>query len=244
MGPIHLLVKKELRSYFTSPLIYILTAFFVASSGWFFFNYIVMSKNLTNLNLSSSVLMPTFGNINFLLLMISPLITMKMFAEEKRENTLDLLFLSNLNHFDIILGKFISSLMLILFMLLFTLIYPLILSFSGYSDWGTVAMGYLGLIFSVSSYLMVGLFASSLTENQILSAVISFAILIFFMFFILASNATNNVLVGQIVRYISLTYHYEPFARGILRSYNLFYYLSFIFFFYFLTNRSLDSRKW
>lgn len=241
---IWVLLKKEVKDYFLSPFAYILSGLFSVIIGWLFFNYLVSSKHLTTLSLSSSILKPIFGNINFIFLFLSPLLTMKLFAEEKKQHTIELLFKSNLSNAQIIIGKFIANMVVVLFMLALTLIFPLILSFSGYSDWGTVFSGYLGLIFSIMCYSAVGIFTSSLTENQIIAAISSFCILLGSMLMVMSINATNNIILGQIVQFCSVAFHYEGFVRGAITNYNLAFYLSFISFFFYLTHKSLESRNW
>ncbi|MFZ8933556.1 MAG: ABC transporter permease subunit, partial [Bacteriovoracaceae bacterium] len=138
------LVKKELKDFFASPLIYILGGLFSLMMGWLFFNYLVNAQNLTQGSLTQKILLPFFGNANFIFLFLTPLITMRAFTDEKKQGTLALLVMSNLTDFQIIMGKVISSFLVCLFMVSTTLIFPLILSFSGYSDWGIVFTSYLG----------------------------------------------------------------------------------------------------
>lgn len=241
-----ILLKKELKENFTSPLTYVLTAVFCAMMGWLFFNYLLGAghRDLSQVSLSTSVLAPTFGNMNFVFLFIAPLMTMRLFAEEKKTHTLDLLFLSDLSTWQIILGKFFSSLLTGLFMLATTLIFPIVLSLSGFSDWGTVFASYLGITLSLMAYLSVGLFTSSLTENQIVAAVMSFSLLMMIMLMVITAQATQNQLVAQMIAYMSSPYHFESFVRGSIRSFNLVYFLSFLSFFFYATALSLDSRKW
>lgn len=238
------LLHKEIKDIFLSPLIYILSALFSAMTGWLFFNYIVQSKHLSSATITSSVLTPLFGNMNFIFLFLAPLLTMKSFAGEKKQHTLQLLFLSDLGHFQIIFAKFMAALFGVLFMLSLTVLFPTILAVSGYSDWGSVSASYAGLIFSIMCYLSVGLFTSSLTDNQIIAAISGFCILLLMMLMVLTANATDNFIIGQIFQYLSIAAHYEGFVRGTIKSYDLIYYASFVGFAFFLTNKSLDSRNW
>ena len=238
------LVKKEIRDLFGSPLIFVLAGIFCLIVGWPFFNYIVMAKETTKMGLTYSVLMPIFGNMNFIFLFLCPLITMRSFAEEKKQHTLDLLLQSKLSQIDIVLGKLISSLSVAFFMLALTLIFPLVLAMAGYNDWGTVISNYLGLILCIICYTMTGLFTSSLTNNQIVAALLSFCILFTSMLLVLSANATNNYMVGQLFQYMSIPFHFQTFAYGMVKSFNLVYLLSFSFFFFLLTHKSLESRRW
>ena len=238
------LVRKEIKDAFGSPMIFVLAGIFCLIVGWPFFNYIVLSKETTKMGLTYSVLRPIFGNMNFIFLFLCPLITMRSFAEEKKQHTLDLLLQSRLSQTDIILGKLISSLAVAFFMLVLTLIFPLVLAMAGYNDWGTVISNYLGLVFCIVCYTMVGIFTSSLTDNQIVAALLSFCILFVSMLLVLSANATNNYMVGQIFLYLSIPFHYQTFAFGMVKSYNMVYLLSFAFFFFHLTRQSLESRRW
>lgn len=241
---LQLIVKKELKDYFTTPLVCILTAIFSLTVGWLFFNYLVAAKQLTQQTLSQAVLLPIFGNMNFIFLFLAPLITMRSISEERKLHTIEILFLSDLSEWQIVIGKFLSSFGVVLFMLLTTMIFPIILTLSGYSDWGIVFTSYLGILFSVACYLSVGIFASSLTENQIISALLSFGLLLGMMLLVLTAQVIDNQIVSQIIKYISITSHYEYFVHGSLVSFSFIFFLSFIGFFHYLTTISLKSRTW
>lgn len=238
------LYKKEVKDTFYSPMIYILTALFCATIGWLFFNYLIASKEATTSTLTQTVLTPIFGNMNFIFIFMGPLLTMKCFAEERKMNTLDLLFHSRLGNLQIILGKLLASFTSAIFMLSFTLVMPLVLAISGYSDWAVVGTAYLGLMLSILCYLAVGMFASSLTENQVVSAILGFCLLLGSMLLVMSANATDNYILGQLLSYMSVPYHFEAFVRGALKSYSFVYFASFLGFFVFLTRESLDSRNW
>lgn len=238
------LIKKELKDSFYSPLIYILTGLFCFMMGWLFFNYLMQAKTLTTVTMAQAVITPIFGNMNFIFIFLCPLLTMRTFAEERKQGTLDLLLLSKLSEMQIIIGKFISNAILVLFMLSFTLIFPLILHFSGYSDWGVIGSSYLGVILSVLAYLSVGLFCSSLTDNQIVASLLTFCILLGSMLMVITVNATNNYLLALMIQYLTVPFHYEGFVRGGVFSYSLVYFISYLGFFFLLTLKSLQARKW
>lgn len=241
---IKLILFKELKDIFTSPLIYVLAGCFSLIMGWLFFNYLLQSKEMTQLTLTQGVLMPIYGNINFMFIFLSPLMTMRCFAEEKKQGTLLLLFLSQLSDFEIIIGKYVAVLFSQFFILFLTLFFPIVLGFSGYNDWGIVFTTYLGLSFSIAAYTSVGLFFSGLTDNQIVSAMLSFLFILGSMLLVISVNATQNYLLGLIVQYLTVPFHYEGFSRGIVRSYSFAYYISYVAFFLGLTHRVLESRKW
>lgn len=241
---IYYLTMKEIRDSFLSPLVYILSAMFCGILGWLFFNYLIASKELTDQTLAQSVLMPIFGNMNFIFLFLAPLLTMRSFSEEKKMHTLELLLTSQLSHWQIILSKLLSNFVLSLFMISLTLIFPIVLAMSGYSHWPIVISSYAGILFSILCYLSVGLFASSLTENLVVSALVGFCILLGIMLFSLTGNATGNILLSQMVKYLAVPYHFESFVKGGIRSYNLVYFFSFVGFFTYLTSLKLESRRW
>jgi ABC-2 type transport system permease protein len=238
------ILKKELKDVFGSPLIYILSGLFSFMMGWLFFNYLQQAKNLSTANIGQAVITPLFGNINFIFIFLAPLITMRSFAEEQKQHTLDLLLCSKLTLLQIVWGKFLAYFSMICFMLLFTLIFPLILSFSGYNDWGVVLTSYLGVVFSIMAYLAAGLFFSSITDNQILAALLTFCFLLGSMLLVITVNATNNYIFAVMIQYLTIPFHYEAFSKGIIRSYSLVYFVSFVGFFFLLTVKSLQSRKW
>lgn len=241
---IMIIAKKEMKDSFSSPLIYILAGLFSLMMGWLFFNYLLQAKDMTTTSMTQGVITPIFGNINFIFIFLCPLITMRSFAEEKKQHTLDLLLRSELTEMQIIFGKFISNVLMVFFMLSLTLLFPVILMFSGYSDWGVVWSSYLGIALSVMAYTSVGLFCSSLTDNQIVASLLTFCILLGSMLLVITVNATNNYLFALMIQYLTIPFHYEGFTRGLLRSYSLVYFATYLSFFFLLTLKSLQSRKW
>ena len=241
---VYVLSRKELKEAFFSPLVYILAGLFSLIMGWLFFNYLNAASDITNKSMTQTVLIPIFGNMNFIFLFLAPLITMRQIAEEKKLHTIELLYTSQLNSWQIILGKLISATLMVVFMMSLTIIFPIVLSLSGYSNWEIVASGYLGILFSIICYLSVGLFASSLTDNQVVAALLAFAFLLCLMLLVLTANASHNFILAQMLQYLSITFHYENFIRGGIRTYDLVYFASFVGFFIYLTHLSLESRKW
>lgn len=244
MKNILVLTKKELKDTFTSPLIYVLTGLFSFMIGWLFFNYILQSKEMSTTTMTSGVITPIFGNINFIFVFLCPLLTMRSFAEEKAKHTLDLLLRSELTEMQIIIGKFLSMIAAQLFMLSFTLLFPIILSLSGYSDWGVVISSYVGIILSLMTYTAIGLFCSSLTDNQIVASLLTFCILLGSMLMVISVNATNNYLLALITQYMTIPFHYEGFTRGVIKSFSIIYFACAWIFFFLLTQKTLQSRKW
>lgn len=241
---IWLVSKKDLADLFYSPLTYVLAALFSFILGWLFFNYLMTSKVATSQTLTPAVVEPIFGNMNLIFVFLVPLMTMNSFSGEKRNGTLDLLFRSQLTDWQIILGKFLSQFLLAVFLLSFTLIFVVVLKTAEYKDWPIIWTSYFGLLCSVSCYIAVGLFTSTLTENGIISSLLSFCLLISSMILVLSSNALENEFVTELIQYLTVPYHYFAFSKGVIRSYSIVFFLSFVGFFLYLTWRSLERRKW
>ncbi len=186
---------------------------------------------------------PFFGNLAVLWLFLVPLLTMRLFAEEKRSGTAELLFTFPLTDWAIILGKFTAALAVCALFLAATVIYSLALLSLVQVDWRAVAVGYLGLILLTGAFLSLGVFSSTLTENQIIAAVIAFGLLLLFWLIGWYEEIGSASLQG-VFRYLSMLGHFETFARGVLDSRDILFYLGFSFFFLFLTKRQLESRRW
>jgi ABC-2 type transport system permease protein len=238
------LYKKEIKDAFFSPFVYILAASFILLTGWIFFSLLVASKDITQGSLTTSILAPTFSMFRFIFMFVCPLLTMRLISEEKKNHTIELLFLSNLSDWQIIISKFFSSMTIVLFMLSLTFLFPVILAFSGYSDWGVVTSSYLGTVLLCMAYISLGLFSSSLTSNYVMSLILAIFMMLGLWFLVLSAATTSNYIVGQILRYVSDVYHYEHFIKGTLRSYSFMYFFSFVFLFLFGTHKSLGRRNW
>ncbi|KPL01035.1 MAG: ABC transporter [candidate division Zixibacteria bacterium SM23_73_3] len=227
--------KKELRSFFDSPIAYIVITTFLLISGWFFFSdlFLVNQASLRNL----------FDIIPFIFMFFVPAVTMRLISEEKRSGTIEILLTLPVKDYEIILGKFLAGLILIVVAVLLTLVYTFTLSGLGDLDFGSVVAGYIGLIFLGATYLSVGVFTSSFTQNQIVAFITSFAI-------IFALYMLNKVLMfvpnflASFFEYLSVDYHFSNISRGVIDSRDVIYYLSLVFFFLFLAVRALESRKW
>ena len=181
--------------------------------------------------------------MNFIFLFVAPLLTMRMFVEERRSGTIDLLTLAHVTNYQILISKLAASGTIALLMLVPTLIFPIILGFSGYHDWGVVCSCYLGTIFSIFCYLSVGLFSACATDNQVVAAILGFSILLSSMLIVILGQLSQNYLVSQMVSYLSVPFHYEGFVRGMVRSYNLVYFASFVTVFTYLSHKILEGRR-
>jgi ABC-2 type transport system permease protein len=249
MKAIFTILKRELKSYFASPIAYIILVVFLVLSGIFFFFYLesfIKSQFdprfqlfREKLNLNEFVIHPYFGTISVVLLFMIPLITMRLIAEERKNFTAELLFTSPVRVSQIVLGKFLASFSLFVLMVVLSAIYLVVLRAYGNPDLGPVLSAYLGLFLLGGSLISVGLFASSLTENQIVAAVISFGILLVFWILGASSDADNSIL-----GYISVINHLDNFTKGVIALRDIVYYISFIFFGLFLTYTIVESQRW
>lgn len=241
---------KDFRTFFYSPIAYIVAAFFLFIMGWmFFFN--VKAFTLQGMgyqmgkmtSISDGIIRPVYGNMNVILLFLVPFITMRLFSEEKKLQTIQLLFTAPITVTDMVLGKFLSAFFFVLFMLAFTLAYPAFLFLYGNPEFGTVLTSYIGTALLSMCYVSIGIFFSALTENQIVSGVLSFVSALFFWLISWASQSAGPVW-SDIFDYLSLINHYNNFSQGMIDSADVVYCLSFVGIFLFLTQRVLDSYRW
>lgn len=249
------LVGKELHLYFISPIAYVVAMVFLSISDFLFYNQIQyfsglslrmmqFQNNLPELNLHDAVFRPTLFSMSIILLLIMPLLTMRLFAEEKKEHTNELLMTSPITITEIVLGKFIAALGVYLLLLLLSLHLPLMLSFAVDVSWKPLFTSYLGLSLMGSVFLAVGLFASALTENQIIAAVISFGILIGLWMVGASVHTVGETALGQVANYLSMSTHLEQFVKGLISSRSLTYFISMTVLGLFLTHRVVESQRW
>lgn len=246
------IAQKELRSYFASPIAYIVIGFFVLLYGYFFavmLQYFVRSSMQAGemgggaQNINEMMIRPLMQNITVVLLFVMPSITMRTYAEEKRSGTIELLLTSPLSDFQIIMGKFLGAMGLYAAMLAVTFIHMAVLFWYGDPEWKPVATSYLGLLLLGGSFVSLGLLISSLTRNQIVAGVVTFAVLLFF-WIISWIGSFSSPMVADIAGYLSIIDHGEDFWRGVIDTSHLIYYVSFIAFGLFLTAKSVDSERW
>jgi ABC-2 type transport system permease protein len=226
---------RELRSYFLSPLAYVIIALFVALAGYLF---ALILANGRQASLSGLV-----QNVSVLYLFIVPAISMRLLAEEQRTGTVELLLTNPVQEWEIVTGKYLASILLVLVMLGLTLLFPLFLFIFGSPDAGPMISGYLGIFLQAAAFLSVGLWASSLTQNQIVAALISFAALLVLWL----SDSLGQFLggtVGQIVSYVSVINHFQEFPQGVIESKDVIYYLTLVAAGIVLSTLSLQSRRY
>ncbi len=246
------IAQRELNAYFSTPIGYVLLGFFALLFGWFFYiplaffeqQSMQMGMNPNQpLNINQMLVGPTLMNTTVIMLFLFPLITMRTYSEEKRSGTIELLLTSPLTDLQIILGKFLGAMLLYSAMLALSLIHISILFIYGNPEWKPIATGYLGLLMMGGCFLSLGLFISSLTKNQIVAAMATFAV--FLMLWVITGIGQFVGPTAQtILSYISLTEHFDDFAKGIIDTKHIIYYLSFMAFGLFLTAKSVDSERW
>ena len=246
--------KKEIKTYFTSPIAYVAITVFLVLVGFFFYSLIwwfnsqslQMARNpyyYQQLNINQMVYSPLFHNISIILLLMIPLLTMRLFSEEKKLQTDELLYTSPLSINQIILGKYFASLLVLLVMLALSGILSIFTFALGNPEIAPILSGYLGLFLMGAAFMAVGIFFSSLTENQIVSAILTFGALLLFWILNWASYSAGGFW-KDVLNYLSFFQHFDDLTRGILDTTDIVYYLSFSFFGLFLTHSVIQSRRW
>jgi ABC-2 type transport system permease protein len=243
---------KELRGYFASPIAWVMMGLFALIFGFFFISY--LSWFVTNsmqsqfggapqMNVNDRLLRPLLSNASVIVLFLLPMVTMRTYSEEKRSGTIELLLTSPLKDMEIILGKFIGALGLYLALLVVTLFYVAILFIYGNPEWRPLVAGYLGLILLGGCFIALGLFISSTTKNQMVAGAATFILSL--LFWIVSWPAeSSGPTMAAILRYLSITEHFDDFSKGVIDTKHVIFYASFIAFGLFLTLRSVDSERW
>jgi ABC-2 type transport system permease protein len=248
------IANKELRSYFASPIGYIVLGFFALLYGWFYVTmlsyFVRQSMQMAQfgggseaMNVNQVMLRPLLQNVTILLLFLMPMVTMRSYAEEKRSGTIELLLTSPLKDWEIILGKFLGALALWGLALAISLVHIAVLYKYGNPEWKPIATAYLGLLLMGGCFISVGLLVSSLTSNQIVAGMATFGVFLL-LWVINWIGSFSGPTVDSITRYLSIIDHFDDFAKGIVDTSHLVYYLSFISFGLFLTAKSVDSERW
>jgi len=227
--------KKELRSYFNSPVAYIVSTVFLLLSGWMFFQQFFLMGQASMRSL--------FGIMPMLFIFFSPAITMRLLAEEKKTGTIELLMSLPVRNIDILMGKYLAALSLLVITVLLTIPYGLVISFIGPLDWGPVIGGYIGIVFLGAGYLALGMLTSTATSNQIVAFILGLALcfLFFIMDKILPFMPDFSVSFFQ---YLSLDYHFNNIARGVIDTRDVIFYLSFIAGTMTLSSFAMESETW
>jgi ABC-2 type transport system permease protein len=254
MNNIWNIAKKEIKTYFTSPIAYVVIAVFLVLVGFFFYSAlswfnsqaIQMAQNpyyAQQININQMVYTPLFHNMSIILLLMLPLLTMRLFSEEKKTGTDELLFTSPVNVGQIILGKYLAALVVLAAMLGLSGLLSVFTFSYGNPEVPQILNGYLGLFLMGAAFIAVGLFFSSLTENQIVSAILTFGALLLFWILNWAAYSASGMW-KDVLNYLSIFQHFDDMTRGILDTKDIIYYVSFAFFGLFLTHSVIQSRRW
>ena len=273
------IARREVRTYFTSPLAYVVVGVFLMLSGYIFWASLVRFSALclqygnnpyvfNQLNVNDMVIRPLFGSMGVIFLLMIPVITMRLLAEERRTGTAELLFTCPVTTGQVILGKYLGAAVLLVVMLGATLSYPLlIMATSAKPDMKPTLVGYFGVFLMGLAFLAIGLLVSAMTENQIIAAVGAFgALLMLWAISWIADSVTMTLAglmnsatfglwekmnlglggptLGDLLNKISITEHFQDFRKGLLDTEHVVFYLSVVFFSLFLTQRVVESRRW
>lgn len=249
------IMGKELRIYFYSPIAYVVTSVFILITGYLFYNIVDFASrqsmqimrvqgSLPQINLNELVFRPTFHNMAIIMMLTLPLLTMRLLAEEKKEKTIELLMTSPISLTSIILGKFIAAMVVFTFMLGLTAYMPLLMGYYGTVQIAPILTGYLGIWLLGGVFISVGLFASSLTENQIIASFVAFATVLLLWLIGWMAQSLGDSGLGPLLAFLSIADHTTSFIQGILNTKDFIYQGSIIILGLFLTHRVLESQRW
>lgn len=228
--------RREVKSYFLSPLGYVIVGFFLFVSGFFF-----TINNIFTMHSSFSVVL---GNTSFLFMMLVPILTMRLFSEEKKTKTDQMLITSPLSLTAIVVGKYLAAVSVFLVMLGFSFVYPVILLILGQPSIGEIVTGYIGFFLMGCTFISIGLFISSLAENRFAAAAFTFGILLLLWAIDWVVPNINSTAVAAALEWISVFKRLTGFMMGVLSPASIVYYLSFSSLFVFLTIRVIEKRRW
>lgn len=253
MKNVWIICRKEIKSYFASPIAYGLMAFFAVIAGYFFyvmtavfvqrsFEGQMMGRGMP-MDVNEWVVRNFLSNVSVIGLFMIPMITMRLFAEEKRSGTIELLATSPVRDFEIILGKWLASMLLYLSILGIAALNLAVLFMYGKPDWKPIVTGFLGLLLQGGCLLAIGTFISTTTRNQIVAGTATFAacLLLWVLDWVSAYETAGW---AKVIGYLSVLTHFEPFAKGVIDTKDVVFYISMIFLGLFLTARSLESLRW
>jgi gliding motility-associated transport system permease protein len=246
--------KKEMRLYFGSAVAYAVFISFLVICGIFFSSIFLFYSDASmrsfmqpqfgqNLNVIENVMRPLFTNMSVVLLFMMPMITMRLFAEERRAGTFELLLSYPVRDGEVLAGKYLAALALYVILLALTLLYPGLIAYFTRVEWGPIFAGYFGLLLTGAMFLAAGVLVSSLTENQIVAAFGTFGILLAFWVVGWGAEFAGGTL-RSLFQYLSIGDHLDGFTRGLIDTKDLVYYLSVTALALFLTLRSLESKRW
>ena len=253
MSNVLTIFRKELNSYFNSPIAYLVMAFFGLIAGYFFYVYVAIfvSRSMEAqmggrgmpMDVNEWVIRPLLSNLSVIGLFMIPMITMRLFAEEKRSGTIQLLATSPIRDIEVILGKWLAAVVLYASVLAISGLSVATLYLYGKPDLAPILTGYLGLLLQGGALLAIGTFISTTTKNQIIAAFATFAVCLLLWVLDWVSSF-ETAAWAKVIAYMSVITHLDPFAKGVLDSKDIIFYLSVIFLGLFLTARSMESLRW
>ena len=255
MGHVMAIFGKEMRSYFGSPIAYVMAGVFLLFSGFVFRNQVLEFHDMSvflklaereekiQLNVNTDVVEPFFEFQTFIWMIVIPMLTMRLYAEEKRGGTYELLMTSPITSGQILMGKFLACYALYLLIELMAFGYIGVLATHAQLDWGPIFSGALAVVLLGATFISVGILASSLTENQIIAAVLSFFLLILLWIIDWAARFSDD-LFFVILKFLSLLEHTRDMIRGVVDTHDVVFFVSAVAFFLFLTHTVLESRRW
>ncbi len=234
---VYILFKKELMAYFNSPIAYIFLAVFLIVTNWLFFNPLFLVGQVS--------MRPYFSLLPWIFLFLSPAITMRLWAEEKKSGTIETLLTLPVTDWQVVISKFVGALVFVAIAMTLTLTIPFSLTKLGSLDWGVVIGGYFGSILLGGAYLSLGLFISSLTRNQIIAFVLGL-VACFGAFMIGMEFVLINIpqFARETFQFMGLGNHFFNISKGVIDSKDIIYYFSFIFLFLWLNVKVIEKRAW
>jgi ABC-2 type transport system permease protein len=250
---IWIVFRKELRSYFASPIAYSIMALYAVIFGFFFYSAVKYFQQISiqaqmmgrsfPMNINEMIVRPVLMNVSVIGLFLIPMICMRLFAEEKRSGTIELLMTSPVRDAELILGKWLAALALYGVILVVSAVNLTFLFTYGKPDWQPIVVGYLGLLLQGGCLLAIGTFISTLTRNQIIAGVAGFCVSLL-LWVLEWTTAFESSASSKVLSYLSVVTHFEPFSKGVLDSKDVIFFLSAIFLGLFLTARSTESLRW
>ena len=255
MTPFQTILAKELRCFFVSPVFYAVGAVFLFISGLIAYlmtmnagqqaiRFLQIQNTYAQLNLNELVFRSLFYSLDFVLMFLLPILTMRLFAEERKLQTLELLLTSPVGINELISAKYISVLLIYLGLLSLTGLTPILLSWHNSFHWNPVLTGYLALALQGGLFLACGLLGSATTENQVVAAFSSFGMILLLWLLGGLGSLSGDTTVGTILSYLSFSEHYDRLVRGLLEAKDVVYYLSGIVLTLFIAHRVVDSHRW
>ena len=237
-------VIKELRSYFLSPFIYLMAAVFLLLSGYYFYTDLIFYVQFGfGMNIMSAFWQLFFTDLRLVVLLTIPFLTIRLFTEEKRLGTIELLLTYPMRDSELFWGKFVACSIATLFILSFTIVYPSLLYSVQPFDWTVTIAGYAGLVLISLAFIACGLFISSLTDNLGVAGLSALGLSLLFWILSWNDGAMNQGVLRWLAE-VSMVSHFQSFAQGFIDSKEVTFFIVFVLFFSFLTLRSLEARQW